>query len=135
MVDDAFADCRPTILRSHVRFRPGFVNEHEFFRVDGRVELDPFGSPGDNVFSMPFGSEESLFFRVIFKCRKKSHSVAVLTETCLDSISQNSASVASGWSATSRRTSFSWDSSFGFAPCRCCLGAIEPVSRRFLRRS
>jgi len=40
-----------------------------------RVEFDPFGSPGDNTFSMPFGSKES-FFRMIFKCHKKSQSVS-----------------------------------------------------------
>jgi len=39
---------------------------------------------------------KSLFFRVIFKCRRNLHNPAVLIETCSDNFSQNSASVASG---------------------------------------
>jgi len=62
LIKHSLADFCPTVQRSHVRFRPGFINENESFDVDDFLESLPLFAFFDDIFSLLFGSIESLFF-------------------------------------------------------------------------
>jgi hypothetical protein len=95
---------RPSVAPSHIRRRPGLVDEHEASRVEVELLVEPSLAPPQDVRPVLLGGMSSLFLRVIRRRAKKRHSVPYPAATPrARSKARNSSSVRSGVSSTSAR--------------------------------
>ena len=56
------ADLTPAVARRHGRGRPGFVDEDELPRVEGRLRLTPCGARGGDVRTLLLGRAKRFFY-------------------------------------------------------------------------
>ena len=61
VADQPFANLTPAVARRHVRRRPGFIDEDELARVEGRLLLPPCGARGGYVRTL-LSAAQSVFF-------------------------------------------------------------------------
>ena len=62
VADQPLADPTPAVARRHVRGRPGFIDENEFPRVEGRLVLPPCGARGGDVRTFLLGRAKRFFY-------------------------------------------------------------------------
>ena len=61
VADQPLADLTPAIARRHVRGRPGFIDENELPRVEGRLLLPPCGAGASYVRTLLLGRAKRFF--------------------------------------------------------------------------
>jgi hypothetical protein len=62
LADQPLADLTPAIARRHVRGRPGFIDENELPRVEGRLLLPPCGAGASYVRTLLLGRAKRFFY-------------------------------------------------------------------------
>ena len=62
VADQSLADLTPAVARRHGRGRPGFVDEDELPRVEGRLRLTPCGARGGDVRTLLLGRAKRFFY-------------------------------------------------------------------------
>ena len=62
VADQPLANLTPAVARRHVRRRPGFIDEDELARVEGRLLLPPCGARGGYVRTLLLGCAKCFFY-------------------------------------------------------------------------